>query len=272
MIIILIFFNIFLILQKLKLKKNFQLKKFVKNYHCKQKKLSIYNEICLKDEKKKIIVSLTSWPKRIFNVATVINSLLNQEIKPDLIELNLSILEFPKKEKNLPKDLNLLLKNNKNIEINWTQENTGVFKKIIPTIQKFYGMDYYLLSVDDDWIYSKRYIKTMIYYIEKYNADSFCLGRSKVIGNRMIYKSIAFELDFITKLTDDVINAKISDLYILYYLKQKKKYLTHRRPRLLKKFMLKFNPISPNSGRKKGKYSSRQINRAIRLIKEIKFI
>ena len=133
-------------------------------------------------------------------------------------------------------------------------------------------MDYYLLSVDDDWIYSKRYIKTMIYYIEKYNADSFCLGRSKVIGNRMIYKSIAFELDFITKLTDDVINAKISDLYILYYLKQKKKYLTHRRPRLLKKFMLKFNPISPNSGRKKGKYSSRQINRAIRLIKEIKFI
>ena len=78
---------------------------------------------------KKIIVSLTSWPKRIFNVATVLNSLLKQEIKPDLIELNLCIVEFPNKEKNLPNDLNLLLKTNKNIEINWVLKNTGVFKK-----------------------------------------------------------------------------------------------------------------------------------------------
>ena len=48
-------------------------------------------------------------------------------------------------------------------------------------------MKYYLLSVDDDWIYTKRYIETMIYFIEKYNSDSFCLGKSKVIENRMIY-------------------------------------------------------------------------------------
>ena len=69
----------------------------------------ISNEICLKDTKK-IIVSLTSWPKRISNVAHVIYSLLNQEIPPDLIELNLCIIEFPKKENNLPDDLILLLK------------------------------------------------------------------------------------------------------------------------------------------------------------------
>ena len=223
MIIIIIFFNIFLIFLKLKLVKNFRLNNFGEYYYCYQKKFFFYNKICLKDEKKKIIVSLTSWPKRIFNVATVINSLLNQKIKPDLIELNLSILEFPKKEKNLPNDLNLLIKKNKIIEINWIQKNTSVFKKIIPTIQKFYGMNYYLLSVDDDWIYTKRYIETMIYNIEKYNSDSFCLGKSKVIGNRMIYKSTAFEYDFITKLTEEIINAKISDFYILYYLKQKKK-------------------------------------------------
>ena len=46
----------------------------------------------------KIIASMTSWPKRICNVATVLKSLLNQKIKPDLIELNLSLLEFPNKE------------------------------------------------------------------------------------------------------------------------------------------------------------------------------
>jgi hypothetical protein len=83
-------------------------------------------------------------------------------------------------------------------------------------------MNYYLLSVDDDWIYKKIYIKTMIFFIEKYNSDSFSLSKSKVIGNRIIYKSTSFDFDFITKLTDDIINAKISDLYIYYYLKKKK--------------------------------------------------
>ena len=48
--------------------------------------------------------------------------------------------------------------------------------------------------------------------------------------------------------------------------------MINRRPKLLKKFMIKFNPIAPNSGNKKGKYSSKQINRTKNLIKKIKFI
>ena len=43
--------------------------------------------------------------------------------------------------------------------------NDGVFKKIIPTIHKYYGNTYYLLSVDDDWIYREDYIEMMINYI-----------------------------------------------------------------------------------------------------------
>ena len=162
-------FVVFLVL-KIKLKK--------KNFFCELNKLFISNEICIKDSKK-IIVSLTSWPKRISNVVYVIYSLLNQEIQPVLIELNLCIIEFPEKENNLPDNLKLLLKKNKNIEINWVPKNTGVFKKIIPTIEKFYGMDYYLLSVDDDYIYNKTYIKTMINYIKKYKSDSFCLSKKR---------------------------------------------------------------------------------------------
>ena len=133
-------------------------------------------------------------------------------------------------------------------------------------------MNYYLLSVDDDWIYKKTYIKTMIFFIEKYNSDSFCLSKSKVIGNRIIYKSISFDIDFITKLTDDIVNAKISDLYIYYYLKKKKKVMKNHYPKNLNKYMIKFNPVSPNSGRKKGKYSLKQINKAKKLIKKVHFI
>ena len=233
-----------------------------------------YNEnFCCKYLKNlKIIISLTSWPKRIKNVATVVKSLLNQNIEPDLIELNLCIIEFPNKEKDLPKELNILLSKNKKIEINWVKKNTGVFKKIIPTIQKYYGLNYYLLSVDDDYIYRKDYIELMVYNIKKYNSDSFCLSKYKIIGNRMIYKSLIFEKDFINKLTDKIIETRIDDSYINYYLKKKKKKMANYSPNNIKDIMKIYNPIHPNSrNNKTGKYSPKLVKRALKLINKIKF-
>ena len=115
-----------------------------------------------------IIVSLTSWPKRIFNVPIVLKNILNGTLKPDYIELNLSSEEFPNKEDDLPKELLEIEK----LNINWEIGNSRTFKKIIPTLKKYYKKEYYLLSIDDDWIYSLDYIehyllkhnKTMSYY------------------------------------------------------------------------------------------------------------
>ena len=88
----------------------------------------INENFCCKYLKKiKVIVSLTGWPKRIKNVAIVINSLLNQNIEPDLIELNLCIIEFPNKEKDLPKELNILMSKNKKIEKNWVEKKYWFF-------------------------------------------------------------------------------------------------------------------------------------------------
>ena len=232
----------------------------------------INENFCCKYLKKiKIIVSLTSWPKRIKNVATVINSLLNQNIEPDLIELNLCIIEFPNKEKDLPKELNILISKNKKIEINWVEKNTGVFKKIIPTIKKYYGLNYYLLSVDDDFIYRKDYIELMVYNIQKYNSDSFCLTNSQVIGNRMIYKSLIFKNDFIEKLTDEIIETRIDDSYIKYYLMKKKKKMAMYRPNNIKDIMKIYNPIHPNSRNETGVYSPKLVKRALQLINKIQF-
>ena len=232
-----------------------------------------YNEnFCCKYLKNlKIIISLTSWPKRIKNVATVVNSLLNQNIEPDLIELNLCIIEFPNKTKDLPKELNTLLSKNKNIEINWVEKNTGVFKKIIPTIKKYYGLNYYLISVDDDIIYRKDYIELLIYNIEKYKSDSFCLSKSKVIGSKMIYKSLIFERDFFEKLTDEIINTRIDDYYINYYLTQKNKKMANYRPNNVNDIIKVYNPIFPNSRSKTGKYSIKLVKRSFELINKIKF-
>ena len=215
---------------------------------------------------------MTSWPKRIINLVPVLKSLLNQTIEPDLIELNLCILEFPNKEKNFPEDLKKLIYENKKIEINWVEKNTYTFKKIIPTIEKFFGMDYYLLSVDDDLLYRNDYISIMINNIKRFNADSFSLSKIKVVGSRMIYKSLNFDRDFIEKLTDEIINLRIHDYYIQYYLKKKKKKMINYNPKDLKDIIHIFNPIYPNSNNtKNGRYSKNRVHKAHKLINKIKF-
>ena len=53
----------------------------------------------------KVVVTMTSWTKRIGNCAQVIKTVLNNTMKPDAVYLNLSVVEFPNRESNLPKDL-----------------------------------------------------------------------------------------------------------------------------------------------------------------------
>lgn len=53
----------------------------------------------------KIIVSMTSYPKRIMYVSIVVNELLRQSRIPDEIHLWLAEPEFPEREKELPIEL-----------------------------------------------------------------------------------------------------------------------------------------------------------------------
>ena len=255
----------FLILLNFSISQN---NKIFKDY-CKKKQF--YINSC-KKKKNKIIVSLTSWNKRIVNVYDVLKSILNQDTPPDLIELNLCEIEFPNKENDFPQKLLLLLKENEKIEINWVKKNTYTFKKIIPTIKKYFGKKYYLLSVDDDWIYRKDYISMMINYIEKFKSDSFCLGGGNVMGAIMIYKSTCFQRDFYEKLTDEIINLRIDDAYIGYYLSQKKKKMAFIKVENIFSIIKPFNSIFPNSDDGlKGRYIDENLRKANNLIHSIKF-
>lgn len=220
----------------------------------------------------KIIVSMTSWPKRICNVAAVVKSLLDQDVEPDIVQINLSEDEFENKELDFPEDLKMLLAENKKVEVHWVKGNDGVFKKIIPTLKKHYGEEYLLLSVDDDWIYRRDYIKMMIDYLEKYDADSFCLHHAGIIGNRMIYKSSVFSSDFWEKLTSEVIATRIDDSYIEHYMKSKGKKMSGFRPDDAPDITKRFNPIHPNShNTATGQYSLEDIKMAKNIISKIKF-
>lgn len=196
----------------------------------------------------RIIVSMTSWYGRIDNVATVIKSILNQTTKPDLVELNLSLEEFINKEEDLPEDLLELIKDNKIIEINWCEENNWTFKKIIPTLKKFYGEDYYLVSIDDDYLYAENFIEKTLEILLKKELDAFNFSSCAILGNREIYRASIFTPDFWEDLKPEDIATRNDDGYIYYYLKYIKnaKFLCREYvegPKLL----TEYNPKFPNS-------------------------
>lgn len=78
----------------------------------------------------RIIVSMTSYPKRITNVGKAIYFLLTkQTVKPDEIHLWLAEPEFPNREKDLPNDLNQIIEISDNIFLHWLPKNTYCHKR-----------------------------------------------------------------------------------------------------------------------------------------------
>ena len=215
---------------------------------------------------KRVIVSMTSWTKRIGNVSHVVYSLLKQTVKPDSIEVNLSTEEFPNKEKDLPEDLVAML-NEGLVQINWVEKNTGVFKKFIPVLQKYYGEDYYLLSVDDDWLYNENYIETMIGRIG--DTDAYCLIHDNFHGYCMIYRSRLFKENFWKSITPKMLSYNISDHYIKCYLLKSGGKIAFGNHSDKFEFLQIFNPVFPNSRNKNPKCDFYDVNRVREAYTEI---
>ena len=106
--------------------------------------------------KPKLIVSLTSYPRRINVVSLVIDSLLRQSLKPDMVILWLAEDEFPEKERDLPKTLLRYVKFG--LTIRW-YHNIRSYKKIIPALS-FYPNDI-IVTADDDSIYPEYWLERL---------------------------------------------------------------------------------------------------------------
>ena len=98
--------------------------------------------------KEKFYITLTSWKGRINYIHKNIENLLNNAIKAKKVILNLAQEEFPSKNLELPKEILALLKKYNNFEIFWVKENNNVFKKLIPTLNRF--KKDLIISLDDD--------------------------------------------------------------------------------------------------------------------------
>jgi hypothetical protein len=131
---------------------------------------------------------MTSWKKRINKAHKSIEILINNSYKPDKVILNLAIEEFPKKNLELPKSILKLLKS-ENFEIFWVTKNNNVFKKLIPTINRY--KNDLIITIDDDFIYPFDLIENILKNYIKYGNNRPMSFGSKysdwIINKKRIY-------------------------------------------------------------------------------------
>ena len=123
--------------------------------------------------KKQLIVSLTSFPARINTTHFSINTLLQQNLKPDKVILWLSDSQFPNKEKDLPN--NIVNLKQLGLEIKWYKQDIRSYKKLIPALQEY--PDDIIITADDDIYYEKDWLQSLY---AKYLDNPKCIIAQRV--------------------------------------------------------------------------------------------
>ena len=161
----------------------------------------------------RVIVSLTTYSRRIGNIPTVLETIFNQTTTPDLIVLNLAIDEI------IPDEVQKYI-DSKPIEVNRVPD-TKVFKKLIPTLKK-YPNDV-VISIDDDWLYPTEMIEDFVSVHNKYpnypisgNKSAFCCMQCHC-GCASLQKG-SFWGDYLNAIDYELISSCPSDDMVYTYL------------------------------------------------------
>jgi len=151
-----------------------------------QKQINEFKETGLTKEKRnpRLIVSITSFEQRMYDIHFALYSLLNQTLKPDEIILWLGEKEFPNKEDDLPQSV-LSLKNN-GLTIKWCKD-IGPYTKLIPALKEF--PDDIIVTADDDIYYPRNWLELLYnaylkepQYIHCHRAHSITFDENKNIN------------------------------------------------------------------------------------------
>lgn len=103
-----------------------------------------------------LIVSLTSFPARIGSAWLAIESVFQQEVRPDRIVLVLSEEEFP--DRKLPRELRKQMA--RGLEVLWTNANNRSYDKLLPVLKKYPQSQ--IVTVDDDKILPKNLLADLM--------------------------------------------------------------------------------------------------------------
>lgn len=128
--------------------------------------------------KEQIVVAITSWSKRIGNVHAVIDSMLAQTRKPDVIVLTLAEAEFP--DRKIPADVAEYIEKHPKVQLNWVTKNTVVWKKFLPVLELY--PEALIVPVDDDMIYPKTMLTDFMRVHKQYPDDPISGNRYSFAG------------------------------------------------------------------------------------------
>lgn len=112
---------------------------------------------CIADQTFPMIVSLTSYPKRIGRVWMTIESILRQTMKPKQIVLWLSRDQFPNKERDLPESL--LEQMHRGLSIRFLDGDIRSYKKFYYAFTTF--KDYKVVTIDDDLLFPSFFLESL---------------------------------------------------------------------------------------------------------------
>lgn len=118
-----------------------------------------------------IIISMTSFPKRIGTVWISIESIFRQSVKPRIIYLWLSKDQFGSKD-NLPS--RLLKYQKRGLVINFVDEDLRSHKKYHYIDDKIWTDKDCIVTIDDDIIYDKKLLERLIFYHNKFPQAIIC--------------------------------------------------------------------------------------------------
>lgn len=173
-----------------------------------------------------VVVSMTSWRKRIDNVIKVVKSIMNNTIQPDRLYLNLSKVEF--EGINLPKDLIDYFDSDERLIINWVEgPNTKSMKKIFPILQYLQDDDI-IIDADDDILFPEDLIESRLKDFENYN-KMYCVssnthntvnffGKMKVVSAMSLFQKKMFRhwKSFLTPRILSTYNDDRTYLYLMW--------------------------------------------------------
>lgn len=143
------------------------------------KEIEKFTELGVSDND--VIVSLTSFPERMYEIHYTLYSLLTQTYKPSKVVLWLAKEQFPNLEKDIPEKV-LMLKEN-GLTINWCS-NLYSYKKLIPSLKEY--PNHIIVTADDDVFYDKEWLERLVLAHKKHSNCIICHRAHKIKLNKDI--------------------------------------------------------------------------------------
>ncbi len=114
-----------------------------------------------------VIISLTSFPQRMYEIHYTLYSLLTQTVKPAKVILWLGEEQFPNREKDIP-DKVLKLRAN-GLTIGW-HKNLRSYTKLIPALKQY--PNNVIVTADDDIYYETEWLEKLL---DNYRENKDCI-------------------------------------------------------------------------------------------------